>query len=124
MLEDVMAGSKYAEVMNDTWGHMAFGAGVYDMTLTLVMGNDGRDMMMVHRDGIPYSPWEYEFAGHMFSMICRNLEGYKSSRIYIKYEDRVEDDGVYQFKGKITASGKCTISKIRGTVKRIFSWNT
>ena len=120
-LEDAFMGSKYKAVMEDTWGHLSFDKGVYDQTVTFVI-DDGGSATLVSRDGIPNSPWEFSFISDLFNMFYENFAGYKSSRIYVKYEDKVEDEGVYQFKGQITACGKNRISRIRGTVKRIFTW--
>jgi len=113
---------RYKEVMEETWGHLSFEKGEYDQTMVFVVSDGGCDKVLVARAGLPNSPWEHEFIGALFHICGDNYSGYKSSKCYIKYEDQVESDGVYKFTGKITVDKKNSVSRVRGTVKKIFTW--
>lgn len=119
---DVLSHSKFIAVMEDTWGHLSIQKGVYDLSITLAVSEDSNNFFLLARDGIPNSPYEFELVGSIFDTLIKNQSGYRSSRLYIKYEDAVERPGVYQFKGKVVASDKNTISRVSGVVKRIFTW--
>lgn len=116
---DVFSSRKYMEVINDTWGHLKQNPGVYDFSVTIVIGGWG-DYLLVSSAGIQNSPWEYEFNCLMLSIMTDNYTGYYSSRIYLKYHEEVREPGVYKLVGTVLFGDDMAIKRVRGTVKMTY----